>query len=151
VPKQSQVDGIVTTNSMAYQPGPPSLQGGFFSYGVAGMHYNADGSLVLGTYDLDIRDSVAECLYGFAKAPISATVSVTESSSGMENVATTTVQDNDGWLHVGAYGFEFSNPTISVKITQSSRFKSSIVCVRDHVTKRVTGFKPVCPRGFKKK
>jgi hypothetical protein len=148
---QSQVDGIVTTNSMAYQPGPPSLQGGFFSYGVAGMHYNADGSLVLGTYDLDIRDSVAECLYGFAKAPISATVSVTESSSDTENVATTTVQDNGGWLHVGAYGFEFSNPTISVKITQSSRFKSSIVCVRDHVTKRVTGFKPVCPRGFKKK
>lgn len=147
---QSQVDGIVTTNSMAYQPGPPSLQGGFFSYGVAGMHYNADGSLVLGTYDLNIRDSVAECLYGFANAPISATVSVTESSSVTENVATTTVQDNDGWLHVGAYGFEFSNPTISVKITQSSRFKSSIVCIRDHVRKRVTAFRPVCPRGFKK-
>jgi hypothetical protein len=77
-------------------------------------------------------------------------VSVTESSSVTENVATTTVQDNDGWLHVGAYGFEFSNPTISVKITQSSRFKSSIVCIRDHVRKRVTAFRPVCPRGFKK-
>ena len=148
---QSQVDGIVTTNSMAYQPGPPALQNGFFSYGVAGMHFNADGSLVLGTYDLDIRDSVAQCLYGFANAPISATVSVSESSSGVENVATTTVQDQDGWLHVGAYGFEFSNPTISVKITQSSRLKSSIVCVRNHVTKRITAFRPVCPRGFKKK
>lgn len=148
---QSQVDGIVTTNSMAYQPGPPSLQGGFFSYGVAGMHLNADGSLVLGTYDLDIRDSVARCLYGFANAPISATVSVTESSSGVENVATTTVQDNNGWLHVGAYGFEFSNPTISIRITQSSQYKSSVLCVRGRVTKRVTGFKPVCPRGFKKK
>jgi len=148
---RSQVDGIVTTNSMAYQPGPPSLQDGFFSYGVAGMHYSSDGSPVLGTYDLEIRDSVAECLYGYANAPISATVSVTESSSGVENVATTTVQDKDGWLHVGAYGFEYSNPTISIKITQSSRYKSSIFCVRGRVTKRVTGFKPVCPRGFKKR
>jgi hypothetical protein len=148
---QSQVDGIVATNSMVYQPGPPSLRDGFFSYGVAGMHYNADESLILGTYDLSIRDSVAECLYGFANAPISATVSVTESSSGLENVATTTVQNKDGWLHVGAYGFEFSNPTISIKITQSSRYKSSVFCVRGRVTKRVTGFKPVCPRGFKKK
>jgi hypothetical protein len=138
---QSQVDGIVTTNSMAYQPGPPSLQRGFFSY----------GSTVLGTYDLSIRNSVAECLYGFANAPISATVSITDSASGTENVATTSVHDQSGWLHVGAYGFEFSDPKISIKITQSPRYKSSIVCVHGDLTKRVTGFRPKCPANFMKK
>jgi hypothetical protein len=149
----NQVDGIVTTNAMAIQPGAPNVNGGYFSYGVAGMHYNADGSVAEGTYDLSIRSTVAQCLYGFSNAPISATVSVTEDSTGDQNVATTLVSDSHGWIHVGAYGFNFSDPTISVKLTQASpRIKRvTLTCVRRKVTKRITAVKPKCPSGYKKK
>lgn len=147
----TQVDGIVTTNSMAYQPGPPIFSGEAFSYDVAGMHYNAGGSVALGTYDLTLRDSVADCLYGFTSAPISATVTVTEGSTGDQNAATTTVSDGSGWLHVGAYGFNFSDPTIKVKLTQISRHikRVTITCLASKFIKRVIGVHPRCPLGFK--
>ncbi len=150
---KAQVDGMVTTNSMAYQPGPPSVSGGYFSYSVAGMHYGANGSVTSGTYDLAIRNSVAQCLYGFTSAPISATVTVTENSSGEQSVATTSVIDSNGWLHVGAYGFNFSNPTISVRLTQNSprHKRTTISCVKGKSTKKVTAVHPRCPSGYKKK
>lgn len=145
----SQVEGIVTTNAMAYQAGPPSLSGSFFTYGVAGMHYYADGSTVEGTYDLVMRNSVAQCLYGFANAPISATVNITESSLSVENVATTSVQDANGWLHVGAYGFNFSNPIISVRLWQI-KHRVTISCVKGRSVVKISGVSPRCPIGFKK-
>jgi hypothetical protein len=100
----SEILGLITTNALAYGADVPAFDGAKFSYGVAGMHYLADGSLALGTYDMVMRDSVAQCLYKFSNAPISASVSVTEDSSGNQNVATMTVSDYGGWIHVGAYG-----------------------------------------------
>lgn len=143
----SQVQGIVTTNATAYQGTAPPFSGGTFSYDVGSMHFNIAGTVVAGTYDLVIRDSVARCLYGFTSAPISATVSVTSDSSGEQNVATTTVSDTDGWIHVGAHNFNFSNPTIKVKLTQRKK-RSTIICVKGAVKKRVTALRPVCPAGF---
>lgn len=145
-----QVDGFVSTNSMIYQSTSPSFANGSFGYQVAGMHYNAGGSVMEGTYDLNIRDSVAECLYGFTNAPISASVSVTEDSSGDQNVATTTVSDADGWLHVGAYGFNFSNPTIQVKLTQK-KVKRTLICVKGKLVRKVVTTNRSCPAGFKKR
>ena len=148
---KNQVDGIVTTNSMVYQPGPPELSGQTFTYDVAGMHYRADGSVVQGTYDMDIRDSVAQCLYGFKNAPISASVSVTEDSNGDQNVATSAVSDNNGWLDVGASGFNFSDPSVSIELSQSTPSeRTTITCVKGKVTKRITGVNPRCPLNYKK-
>ena len=153
--QHNEVDGIVTTNSMTYQPGAPNLIGNTFDYGVAGMHYNADGSVALGTYDLTMRDSVATCLYGFSNAPISATVSITEDSTGTQSVANITVSDLNGWLHVGAYGFNFSDPTITVKLTQKllkpKPKRITIVCIKKKSVRRVVGTAPICPVGYKKK
>ena len=151
--QHNEVDGIVTTNSMTYQPGAPNLIGSAFDYSVAGMHYNADGFVALGTYDLTMRNSVATCLYGFSNAPISATVSITEDSTGDQSVATTSVSDLNGWLHVGAYGFNYSDPTIRVKLTQAKpRVKKTvIVCVKGKSVKRLTAVHPRCPSGYKKR
>lgn len=149
----SEVEGFVTTNAMAFQSDPPSLNGGYFTYDVAGMHFNADGSVIQGTYDLVMKDSVAQCLYGFTKAPISATVNITEGSTSVESVATTTVQDSDGWLHIGAYGFNFSNPSITVHLIQHSLKKTAIACVsirNHHVHRTVRAVRPRCPVGYRK-
>lgn len=148
---KTKVLGIVTTNSMVYDGGVPKFTNGFINYKVAGMHYEVDGTTeVLGSYDLVMRSDVARCLYGFSKAPVSATISI--SGEGDKNIATTVVNEKAGWLKLAAYGFTFSEKTIRVKISQPKR--TTIVCVtkaKPTKTKKVTGVNPKCPKGFKRR
>jgi hypothetical protein len=63
------VTGVVATNSTIYSPGPPAFDTATkqFSYKVASMHYEKDGKTEFkGTYDLIVREDVAECLYKFS-------------------------------------------------------------------------------------
>ena len=73
----SQLLGLITTNAPIYESGPPKLIDSFLTYKVAGAHLNSDGSIFRGTYDFALRSSVARCLYGFTKAPIQSTISIT--------------------------------------------------------------------------
>jgi len=157
----SQILGIVTTNSMAYDGGVPTYTNGFLEYKVAGMHYMPDGvTPVQGTYDMVMADSVARCLYGFSNAPISGTVSVSEDSSGVQSVATTSVNDAGGWIHLAAYNFHFSDPVIKAKLSQiapvviaAPASKTTITCMNiknKKLIKKITAVKPVCPAGYKK-
>ena len=115
----SRLLGIVTTNAMAYTGTIPDYKDGYLSYRVAGMHFMPDGKTeVLGTYDLVMRSDVARCVYGFSKAPVSATIQVV-GTAGEEKVATTIVNERDGWLKLAAYGFTFSEKEVRVTITQA--------------------------------
>ncbi len=145
--------GLVTTNSMAYTGDIPDWDGNALSYQVAGMHLESDGSTVVrGSYDLVMRSDVARCLYGFSSAPVSATISVV-GEGGENKVATTVVNEKNGWLKLAAYGFTFSSPTISVKLSQAKAAakKTTITCVKGKLTKKVTAVGPKCPAGYKKK
>ncbi len=152
VSDSSKISGLVTTNAMAYDGSVPAFANGFFTYHVAGMHYQPDGSVMAGTYDMIMADSVARCLYGFTKAPISATIAVTE-NSGIENYATTTVSDVGGWLHLGAYNFNFSNPVITMHLKQASPKRtakpSALTCAKGSSKVTVRGVTPRCPAGYK--
>lgn len=112
--------GLVTTNSLTYAAGPPTFDAstGVLQYKVASPHFAADGSQAVGTYDLSIRSDVARCLYKFTKAPIQASISI-QSDDGNSQIATTVVNEKDGWLYLSAKGFSFSNPTIDVKLSQT--------------------------------
>jgi len=166
----SRLLGIVTTNSMLYEGNAPNFIDDALNYKVFGLHFNPDGSVFQGKYDLLMRSDTARCLYGFSAAPVSANVSIT-SSSGAEQVATTVLSEKSGWLHLGAYGFTFSNPTIKIKLTQdvsnqTGNARSSavapeqrskdmskvqtITCQLNKVKKKISGTKPVCPKGYKK-
>ena len=116
----SKVLGIVVTNAMGYDGSAPAFKSGFLSYKVGGLHYLPDGSLAQGTYDLIMRSETARCLYGFSKAPLSATVSVVN-EKGTKTTATTVVSEKNGWLKMAAYGFTFSKKTIKVKITKKKK------------------------------
>lgn len=153
----SKVVGIVTTNAMAYLGSAPEFKNGSLSYQVAGTHYLPDGITVSeGSYDLVMRSETARCLYGFSKAPISATVSVV-SDKGENKVATTVVSEKNGWLKLAAYGFTFSSPTVSVRLTQTgsgsapTAKKSTITCLKGKVAKKVTAVNAKCPVGYRKK
>jgi hypothetical protein len=148
---KTKVLGIVTTNAMGYDTGSPEFKNGFLSYKVGGLHYMPDGKTeVQGTYDLVMRSETARCLYGFTKAPISATVSVIGGDNAP--VATTVVRESNGWLKMAAYGFTFSEKTVRVKMTQKlAAVKSTITCVKGKVVKKITAVGPICPAGFRKK
>jgi hypothetical protein len=117
----SQLIGVVTTNSMMYSGGPPSFNAtdGVLEYKVGSPHYKSNGDVFQGSYDLQVRSDVARCLYGFSAAPVKASLTVT-SESGAANVASTVVTESGGWLRMAAYGFTFSNPTIKVKLSQDA-------------------------------
>ena len=163
VTKASGLAGLVTTNATIYDGSIPAFDSaeGALNYKVAAPHLAADGSEFSGTYDLIMSSSVARCIYNFTSAPISASVSITTSDGGVQKVATTVLNERNGWLHLGAYGFGFSSPTLKVKLTQAAPTptatpkptvkKTTITCVKGKTTKKVTAVAPKCPSGFKKK
>lgn len=113
--------GVVTTNALTYSAGPPTYNkdSGALEYKVASPHLEASGTVASGSYDLVLKSDVARCIYGFSKAPIKAEISIS-SESGEKKVATTVVNERDGWLNMSAKGFTFSSPTIQVKLTQEA-------------------------------
>ena len=167
----SKLVGFVTTNAMAYSGSAPTWDGQTLEYKVAGLHLLPDGKTpASGSYDLAIRSDAARCLYGFTSAPISATVSVT-SADGQPKVATTVLNEKNGWLYLAAYGFSFSAPTIKIKLSQEKAAEptasatpsptpsptatkaaiKTIKCVKGKTVKTVKGVKPKCPAGYKSK
>ena len=164
------LSGIVTTNSTMYIGNPPTFSEAdqTLDYKVMSPHYLPDGSEFKGSYDLLIKGDVARCIYRFSNAPISASVSII-SSDGTSQVATTVVNEKDGWLTLSAKGFTFSAPTLRVKLSQAAPVavveaapvqapakaqtpkKKTITCLKGKTVKKVTAVKPACPAGFKKK
>jgi hypothetical protein len=139
-----------------YIDGPPVFKDNTLDYKVASTHFEPDGTTVFkGSYELIMSSSVARCIYSFTSAPISATVSIT-SENGQANAATTVINEKNGWLTLGAYGFTFSSPTVRVQLTQEAvapiaAKKTTITCVKGKTTKKVTAVNPKCPLGYKKK
>lgn len=137
--------GYVSTNSAEYQSAPPNFDRatGSLLYQVASPHFAENGEVYRGRYELILRSEVARCLYGFTSAPVKAEISISDSYK----VATTSQGEKDGWLRLSAYNFEFSNPVISVKLSQST----TITCVKGKLTKKVSAVNPKCPAGYRKK
>ena len=149
----NQLNGIVTTNSTQYSAGPPEFNKveGFLNYKVASPHFTSSGEEFKGSYDLAMRSDVARCIYGFSKAPVSATVSIV-SANGTPQVASTVFSEKDGWVYLSAKNFEYSSPSVRVKLEQAAApVKITITCVKNKLTKKVTGVSPKCPTGYKKK
>jgi len=123
--------GMVTTNALTYESGPPKFEDGFLNYKVAGVRSNPDGSDFVGKYDLVMDGAIARCLYGFgAKVPISATVSIVSTDTG-SRVQSTLFKDDGQWIRLGAYGFTFSSPTLKIKLAQGGAADPAKVAVKE--------------------
>lgn len=160
--------GLVSTNSNMYVAQPPVFNKAEQSldYKITSPHFLPDGSVFKGNYNLVINSDFARCIYGFSKAPVSATVSIL-SSDGSSQVATTVLNEKDGWIRLSASNFTFSSPTVRVMLTQEAAQlptpemttqaspqlpakKITITCIMGKVKKKITSSKPKCPTGFKK-
>lgn len=123
---ESDLAGIITTNALSYRSGPPIFNETTQSldYTVSSTHLTSKGDVVAGSYDLVVRADIVRCLYKFSSAPIKATIEVL-SSDGGSKIATTAVNERNGWLSLSAQGFEYSNPTIRVKVSQEGSSTSA--------------------------
>ncbi|MFM2364601.1 MAG: hypothetical protein RLY79_270 [Actinomycetota bacterium] len=164
------VDGIVSTNATNYLSEPPAFDAATKSlnYKVASPHFDKNGKVNLGSYDLAINSKLARCIYGYSEAPVQASVSVVN-ATGEAQVTTSTLTEKNGWLRLSVKGFTYSSPTVRVKLTQEAQKaeptpapsasaspiamakKSTITCVKGKATKKVTAVNPKCPTGYKKK
>jgi hypothetical protein len=165
--------GVIGTNAAVYSDGPPTFdkEEQSLNYTVGASHLDSKGELFKGYYQLNLRSDVARCLYGFGSAPIQAKIEVS-SSDGTPTLATTVINENDGWLKMTAAGFTFSTPKIKVKLSQevsapaptasptptpsavakpAAAKKTSITCIKGKTSKKVTAVNPTCPKGYKKK
>ena len=141
---QDRAAGISTTNAMIFTGTIPQYKGGFFSYDVAGLHYEPDGATkFLGQYEMAMDEQLARCMFGFPRTPLSATVNVIN-RDGTKAIATTLVGTKNGQLRLSAYNFTFSRKTIQVQL----RAKGHTTCVRGDTVRFVKGTR--CPGGFKK-
>ena len=153
--------GLIFTNASVFSSGAPTFDSstGSLDYKVAAPHLKTDGiETTSGTYDLVLNSEVARCIYGFTKAPVSASISI-ENSSGDNKIATTTVTEENGFLRLAAYGFGFSAPKIKIKLTQDQAVESTdasktttaikkITCKSGNKTRSVSGATPKCPTGW---
>jgi len=162
----NRVLGIITTNALAYQGVPtfPKLNSPI-EYSVVGMHYNADGSVTKGVFNMVINSDLARCLYNLPKEPLQANVAIIYPDGGASSVATVILREDkeQGWVHLAASNFTFSNPTIKVTFEKegtkpalavsksAAAVTKTIICLKGKVSKTVTGAKPLCPAGYKKK
>ena len=172
--------GVVTTNATQYSGGPPTFNSseGTLEYSVAAPHLTPQKQVFKGSYDLIMRSDVARCVYGFSKAPIRASLSIT-SAEGDQKVESEILGEKDGWLYLSASGFAYSAPTIKVRLTQEKpkevvaetkpevakpveevvaavkpatpKKSISITCTKGRISKKITGANPKCPSGFRKK
>ena len=164
----SKFIGVVTTNAMMYSGGPPVFNkaAGTLEYKVGAPHLTSKGEVFKGSYDLQVNSEVARCLYKFTSAPIQASISIVN-ETGENSVATTVVNEKDGWLRLAAYGFTFSTPIVKVTLTQAAPAptptatpavakpiaakKTAITCIKGKTIKKVTAVNPKCPSGYRKK
>ena len=169
--KNAGLSGIVTTNSLVYNAGPPDFDKATqnLNYKVLSPHYTSTGDVAKGTYDLILSSKVARCIYGFTSAPVQANLTIL-SEDGSPQVATQVINEKNGWLTLSAAGFTYSSPTIQVKLTQTApepeptptptptsnkpswaKGKITITCVKGKLVKKVSNYNPKCPSGYKKK
>jgi hypothetical protein len=118
-----------------------------------------------------MNSQVARCMYGFSKAPLKASISVI-STSAKTTVETNVLNESNGFIKLSANGFNYSQPTIQVKLTQEKviepvattsnvaapikkavvkKVVKTITCKKGKLTRKVSGTAPKCPAGYRSK
>jgi hypothetical protein len=147
------------------------------TFKVTSTHLNADRTPNVGTFNIVMPINLAKCIWGvdLSKAA-SASISASYPELGIVEVITTASKIVGDTFRVSAAGFHFSAPFIKLKLKQSANAQPvepeavqpvevaapavktatpkksiSILCSKGKITKKITGAKPKCPVGYKKK
>jgi hypothetical protein len=134
------VMGIVSTNSTLYAQGPPNYDqtSGTLNYQVSSPHFKSDGTDFKGTYNLDIRKDIGDCLYNLSNSDFTSSVQVFSESGSAVSTAVTNFAETNGWYKFSASNFGFSAPTIKAKLQAVQAAAAPAVDVPDVAVPAVT-------------
>lgn len=131
-----------------------------FTWTAAAPHFAADGvSENFGFYNAIIPAADAKLLWGLenpndAVKALSVQVSTTEAGTSS---AVATIGVSGGKIIIDISGFKYSRPKLKIglkkgwKPATSMANKITITCTLGKSVKKITGTKPKCPKGYKKK
>ena len=166
--------GYIVSSSNSIGAGPPYMSDSeTLRFNIGAPHRLSTGEVNQGFFTTYIPISYIDCRWPqntLTKSP-KIEVMVTN-SDGTNQVATTSITLEKGILHVRAFGFHYSKPTIVVRATNKKEIpalsdvskidpksppivakskKLTITCAKGKIIKKITAAKPVCPAGYKKK
>jgi len=134
-----------------------------FSWDASAPHFGADGKTVnQGFYKAVIPFKDAALLWGLTHPADAATalkVSVSTEAGG-SSAAISVISAKNNNIIIDVSGFSYSRPHLTITLqkgykpsegsaTSSPAPKSTISCAMGIMTKKITGIKPVCPKGYK--
>jgi hypothetical protein len=142
-------------------------------FSIFAPHFRKSGELNSGYFKYWASHDFMDCKYPGNTLTKAAKLTLEiVNEDGTSNVATTAVMNKDGSLNFFASGFHFSAPKILIKADKTVPAATpsptpspsapvatvvkptkliSMICVKGKITKKVTGLKPKCPAGYKKK
>ena len=135
-----------------------------FEYSVYSPHLNSSGATNKGFFSLLVDRAVANCLWNTNLTSAKAVLSVNY-EDGTSEVATSILGKDDNWVSFQNSGFHYSKPRFLAKLDLTEKpkepitatekpnqiSKSTLVCVKGKIIRKVSGVNPKCPAGFKKK
>ena len=157
--KTPTLSGVTASNATVMRPSPPSWNPieQTLDFQIASAHTDEYGEKAKGFYGLVVSSDIAKCLWGNDASSARASVSMI-SSSGEVQITTLSASIRDGYFVFDVSGFHYSSGTIRLQMaktgtsTQTATVKKiTITCTKGKLTKKVTGVKPKCPSGYKKK
>ena len=123
-------------------------------------HFAPDGDVNLGYLEIRVPRRSAICMWGLdLDGSIKASVSITYEDGSTPSVATVVGKRVENDYLIITSGFHFSSPNIAIKITQSApaslpkvqvapKKRTTISCIKGKTIRKVSGIKPLCPKGF---
>jgi hypothetical protein len=154
--EQNGFTGIVTTNATMYGTSAPMWDPSdkTFSFQVASPHLGIDGSPNTGYYSLVLPKSLAECRWGKNISQSKIVISIV-AADGNRTVGTSNYSIKNNLLTFNAAGFTYSSPVIKIGLAATPNLtpakKVTITCIKGKVVKKLSGIKPSCPTGYKRK
>jgi len=171
LPNGSYVDtrcakyGYPVSSHNAFGGGVPWLtDNDTLNFSIFSPHLLSTGELNKGFFTTDMSVAYMDCFWPGNNVTKSPKVEISViNSDGTVQLATTSVTiTKDKIFQVRAYGFHYSQPTIRVKVVQAVKIEKtgavkankkmiSITCAKGKLIKKITGTRPNCPSGYKKK
>jgi hypothetical protein len=136
--------GLIFSNATFVYSYPPSFKNEMLRYEMGALHLKSDGSTFKGNFDMFIESSFARCLWKLSKAPVQASITVT-SEDGIQNNATTSLGEKNGFIRMKAAGFTFSTSTVEMRL--QNKDSSTIKCIQTSNKKTITVTGDKCPKG----
>ncbi len=180
---RNEPSGVLSSNATLLVPSPPkwNKENESLDYNLASTHFDANGKVVTGFYELRVSAAVAKCLWGNDLSQAKAQIQIySTSENSVQSVEVSTLEIKDGYISFKASGFHYSANEIKLKIVGAKNLQTSesktpnnpvsptatpiaaapalkpttkltIKCVKGKLIKKVTAISPKCPTGYKKK